>query len=99
MAEQIKFTDEEVKQINELRVEASQIFTQLGQISIEKSRRAKQYDQQIEELNTVETELLKKHSELSTKEQEMYKTLNGKYGDGTYDPDSGIFTPLEKTEK
>ena len=38
----IKFTEEEVTQINNLRIEASGIFTQLGQISLERKRRKEQ---------------------------------------------------------
>ena len=26
-------------------------------------------------------------------EQELFSSLNEKYGDGSYDPDTGIFTP------
>ena len=50
MAKEIKFTKEEVGEINQLRIDASQIFTQLGQISIEKDRRNKQHTQQLVEL-------------------------------------------------
>jgi hypothetical protein len=99
MANEIKFTEEEVKQINELRINASQIFTQLGQISIEKDRRNKQHEQSLQELQTAEAELYKKHTELSTSEQNLFKTLNEKYGDGNYDPETGVFTPIEKSEK
>ena len=38
MAEKIKFTEDEVKQINELRIEVGAVFTELGQIHIEKRR-------------------------------------------------------------
>lgn len=99
MSKEIKFTTEEVEQINNLRIQASQIFTQLGQISIEKDRRHKQHEQQLDELKKAETELYEKHTELATTEQTMFKTLNEKYGDGNYDPETGIFTPVEKTEK
>jgi len=99
MAKTIKFTEEEVKQINDLRVNASQIFTQLGQISIEKDRRNKQHEQSLQELITAEADLYKKHTELATTEQTLFKSLNEKYGDGNYDPETGIFTPIEKSEK
>lgn len=89
MEEQIKFTEEEVNQINQLRLDVSNIFTQLGQLSIEKKRR-------IEEVENIEKELLSKHSILQNKEQELFKSLNEKYGDGNYDPVTNTFTPLEK---
>jgi hypothetical protein len=36
MAEAIKFTEEEIQSINELRQEVGQTFTQLGQLSIQR---------------------------------------------------------------
>jgi predicted transcriptional regulator len=86
MAETIKFTEEEVNSINQLRLEVSNVFTQLGQLSIEKKRR-------MNELESVEAQLLQKHSELQQQEQELFKGLNEKYGDGNYDPQTGEFTP------
>ena len=86
MAKTIKFTEEEVNSINQLRLEVANVFTQLGQISIEKKRR-------MNELESVEAQLLQKHSELQQQEQEIFKGLNEKYGDGNYDPQTGEFTP------
>ena len=53
MAKPIKFTEEEVSQINQLRQDVAEVFTKLGQIQIEKKRR-------IEEVTQVEDELLNK---------------------------------------
>jgi hypothetical protein len=50
MAKPIKFTEEEVSQINQLRQDVAEVFTKLGQIQIEKKRR-------IEEVTQVEDEL------------------------------------------
>jgi len=89
MEEQIKFTEEEVKEINDLRFEVGSVFTQLGQIQIEKRKR-------LEELEQNETSLLEKYTELVAKEDVLFKGLNEKYGDGDYDPNTGIFTPTQK---
>jgi hypothetical protein len=89
MEEQIKFTEEEVKEINDLRFEVGSVFTQLGQIQIEKRKR-------LEELEQNETSLLEKYTELVAKEDILFKGLNEKYGDGDYDPNTGIFTPIQK---
>lgn len=78
MAEAIKFTEEEVSQLNKLRQDVAETFTKLGQIQIEKKRR-------IEEVTKVEDELLQKHSNLVQLEQEIFTGLNEKYGDGNYD--------------
>lgn len=87
MAEKIKFTEDEVKQINELRIEVGGVFTELGQIHIEKRRR-------LSELEEREAELTKQHSDLVIKEETLFKGLNEKYGDGDYNPTTGEFTPI-----
>jgi predicted nuclease with TOPRIM domain len=88
MKEPIKFTEEEVGQINLLRQEVSQIFIQLGQLTLERKKR-------LEELDNFESQLQQSHQSLVEKEQEIFKSLNEKYGDGNYDPTTGIFTPLQ----
>jgi hypothetical protein len=92
MAEKIKFTKDEVSQINTLRTDVANLFTRLGQLQIEKNRR-------LDELEQVESELLQKHSGLVEQEQELFKGLNEKYGDGNYDPITGDFTPQEVKEE
>ena len=89
MEEQIKFTEDEIKEINDLRFDVGSVFTQLGQIQIEKKKR-------LEELEQTESELLNKYKELVAKEDTLFKGLNEKYGDGDYDPNTGIFTPIQK---
>lgn len=91
MAEAIKFTEEEVNSINQLRQDVANVFTQLGQVVIEKKKR-------ISEIEGIESQLLQKHSELVTQEQELFKGLNEKYGDGNFDPQTGEFTPTPKEE-
>lgn len=92
MANTIQFTEEEVSQINQLRQDVSNVFTQLGQLAIEKERR-------ISELDGIQEQLLNKHKELQQTEEELFKGLNEKYGDGNYDPTTNTFTPAEKTEE
>lgn len=92
MAEAIKFTEEEVNSINGLRQEVTNVFTQLGQVAIEKKRR-------ITEIEGVEAQLIQKHTELQQQEQELFKGLNEKYGDGNYDPTTGEFIPTPKEQE
>lgn len=92
MAKAIKFTKEETEQVAELRRDVANLFTQLGQLQIEKKRR-------IEEIEVVEQDLHNQHSALVEKEQNMFKGLNEKYGDGNYDPNTNVFTPSEQKEE
>ena len=87
MAEQIKFTEEEIGEINQLRQDATNVFLQLGQLTLERKKR-------LEELDTLESQLLQNQKELAEREQNLFKSLNEKYGDGNYDPNTGVFTPL-----
>jgi len=87
MAEQIKFTDEEISQINKLRDDVSQVFLELGQLQVERKKK-------LDEIDTIESTLLTTHSELVEFETNLFKTLNEKYGDGNYDPNTGLFTPI-----
>jgi len=92
MAKALKFTEEEVQSVNDLRQDVANVFTRLGQLQIEKKRR-------IDELEVVEQDLLNQHSALVEKEQSMFKGLNDVYGDGNFDPETNIFTPVEKDSK
>jgi|TARA_B110000858_G_C17794099_1_gene471463 hypothetical protein len=89
MAKVIKFTKDEVSQIDDLRQEVASIFTRLGQLSIEKKRR-------VEEVEKVEDNLYIQHEELAKKEKQLFAGLNEKYGDGNYDPITNEFTSSEK---
>lgn len=92
MADTIQFTNEEQQEILTLRQEVQQVFTQLGQVRVEREKRLK-------ELESFESQLLQRHSDLSQKEQELFASLNEKYGDGSYDPDTGVFTPQDSVEE
>jgi septal ring factor EnvC (AmiA/AmiB activator) len=92
MAEQIKFTDDEIGQVNQLRQDVSSVFVKLGELAIQKK-------QTLDEINTLELQLHETHSELVKREDELFKSLNQKYGDGNYDPNTGIFTPIVAEEK
>jgi hypothetical protein len=92
MAEEIKFTDEEVAQINQLRTDVQNVFTRLGQLHIEKRRR-------IDEIDSLIQGIEEEHSSLQIKEQELFKGLNDKYGDGNYNPETNVFVPSEVDEQ
>lgn len=91
MADAIKFTEQEIQSIQELRQEVGSIFTQLGQLSIQKARTLQQLEEQ-------ETALLELHQASVKKESELFKGLNEKYGDGNFDPTTGEFVPAPKEE-
>ena len=78
------FSNEELKEITELRNEISQISFQFGQISIQKIK-----------LNQKKESLKNELISLEKKESLLAKKLTNKYGKGSIDLETGTFTPLD----
>ena len=91
MAQEIKFTDEEVKQVSELRDASSNKVVEFGQLKIEIFLTK----QRLEELYRAEAQAEEDFKSLQEKEKALVEELNKKYGAGTLDLDSGTFTPVE----
>ena len=89
---EIKFTEEELGSINELRSQIGSLFAKIGQLHLEKKRRVQQVEQ---ELLSAEGE----YTNLVQQESDLFKELNGKYGDGNFDHTTGIFTPTEEKKE
>ena len=86
---EIKFTEEEIKTINQLSVKSNNITNRFGQLAIAKINLEKQSE-------SVEEEEFKLHEELEALKKEEAATLNkiqDKYGPGQLDPQTGVFTP------
>ena len=91
MAEAIKFTKEELDQINELRDGNAQKINEFGQIELELLLA----DQRMESLHNAKDKLQKDYVELQNKERELVQQLNEKYGAGQADLTSGEFIPAK----
>jgi uncharacterized Rmd1/YagE family protein len=88
MAE-VKFTEEELQSLQELSTKSNEITNRFGQLAIAKINLEKQSE-------AVEEEEFKLHEELETlkkEEQETLQSITEKYGPGTLDPTTGVFTP------
>ena len=93
MAE-IKFTEEELKSIQEISQKSNDITNRFGQLAIAKINLDKQNE-------SVETEEFKLHEELDAlrkEEQEALEKINEKYGPGSLDPQTGVFTPTTEVQ-
>ena len=91
MPQPIKFTQEELDQITELRTGHDRKVSEFGQIELE----ALLTNQRIESLATAKRDLQKDYNDLQTKEQDIVRTLNEKYGPGQIDLTSGEFIPVK----
>ena len=82
MAKDIKFSDDELKSISEIRTAYAEITNRFGQIQLTKYNLQKQEEQAEMDFESVKV-----------KEQEVLKGITEKYGPGTLDPNTGVFTP------
>ena len=89
MADDIKFTEEEMKSLRDLQDSYTQKQAELGQVSVQRIL----LNQQIENLDQPQSQLETEYAQIQQKEQDLVKTLNEKYGPGQLDPESGVFTP------
>ena len=94
MAEEIKFTDEELKSLGELSQGYQSIQSAFGQMRVQKIL----LEQQKDGLEEAEVKMEADYAENQQKERDLVKELNDKYGPGQLDPASGVFTPTPQVE-
>jgi len=88
-----KFSDKELQSLRELQDGYSEKSAQFGQLKVQKLL----VQQQLDALETTEVQFESDYSALQSKEQEIVKQLNEKYGPGNLDPATGVFTPASTT--
>ena len=89
MSEGTKITDEELSSVKSLREEIVGVISNVGQLKLT-------HDLMEEDLTTVKsrlTEQASKYKELLTKEKQLIDELLQKYGMGSLDVETGVFTP------
>ena len=91
MTQPIKFTQEELDQITELRDGNSKKILEFGQVELE----ILLANQRLEALDVAKGNLQEDYAGLQTKEQELVQTLNEKYGAGSVDLSNGEFIPVK----
>ena len=84
MAEDIKFTDEELKSIEGIRTQYAEITNRFGQITLTKYN-----------LDLQEKQAHKDFEAIRAEEQKVLNGITEKYGTGTLDPNTGVFTPSD----
>ena len=91
---EIKFTEEELKELGELQTSYQEKQAQLGQIAVQKIL----LNQQVEAIENRQTELESEYEAVQQSERDLVQKLNEKYGPGQLDPQSGVFTPIPQEE-
>ena len=84
MSEQIKLSQEEVQTLTQLQSDQQTLINSFGEVEMRIQLAEIKKDSLVEALTS-----------LRNKEEEVGKTLQDKYGNGTIDLESGIFTKTE----
>tara|TARA_Y100001938_G_scaffold122856_1_gene171638 strand:+ start:3273 stop:3599 length:327 start_codon:yes stop_codon:yes gene_type:complete len=94
MAKSKKFTEDELKGIQELQQKYAATTDAFGRLRVQKMLMNQQFDA----LEDAEAKLENDYTELQKSEQELVQSLNDKYGAGSLDINTGEFTPTETAE-
>ena len=94
-SDEIKFSEEELKELGELQQSYQEKQAQLGQIAVQKIL----LGQQVEAIDNRQVELEGEYEAVQQKEREIVEKLNEKYGPGQLDPQTGVFTPIPQQEE
>jgi len=91
---EIKFSEEELKELGELQTSYQEKQAALGQIAVQKIL----LNQQVEAIDNRQVELEGEYEAVQQSERDLVQKLNEKYGPGQLDPQSGVFTPIPQEE-
>jgi len=95
MADQeTKFTEDELKSLQDLQNSYQQKQLQFGQLRVQRLL----VQQQLDSIDDTETKLEVEYGEVQDTERKLVADLNKKYGPGNLDPASGVFTPTPVVE-
>ena len=77
---------------DDLRLTYNSLQTELGNLSVQKIL----VDDRIQSIQDREAEIRKEWKKNQVTEGDLVKSLSDKYGEGTLDPKTGNFVPVEK---
>lgn len=83
------FDQTDIESVKELQGQYATTTAQIGQIEVELHL----LEKRLRQIQEMRSNLFGTYEELQTKEQDLVKSLNEKYGDGVLDLDSGTFIP------
>ena len=95
MSKEVKFTEEELKSLADLAQGYQTTQAAFGQLRVQKIL----LQQQSEGLEEAEIKLEADYTSLQDNERDIVKQLNEKYGPGSLDPQTGVFTQVESDEE
>ena len=90
-SKEIKFTQDELTNIESIRDGFNEVQTLLGRLEIQRI----QTEQALENIHNDKLRLETRYSDLVDEERKVVSDLQEKYGPGNLDPDTGVFTPTK----
>ena len=84
MPEEVKFTEEELTQVQNIQKSYISVQTQFGQLKLSQIRLDEQEVQLEDALKNIQSE-----------EKKFLDGITEKYGQGSLNPETGVFTPTE----
>ena len=84
MPEEVKFTEEELTQVQNIQRSYTSLQTQFGQLQLAKIR-----------LDEQESDLKLNLRDIQSEEKKFLDGITEKYGQGSLNPEPGVFTPTE----
>jgi len=92
---EIKFTEDELKSLQDLQSSYQQKQLQFGQLKVQRLL----VQQQLDSLESTEVQLEADYVGVQETERKLVDELNKKYGPGSLDPSTGVFTSTVTTEE
>ena len=84
MPEEVKFTEEELKNVQDIQKSYVNVQNQFGQLKMAQIK-----------LDEQEVELEEALKQIQTEEKKFLDGITSKYGQGTLNPETGVFTSTE----
>ncbi len=88
MPEEVKFTEEEMTQVQNIQQTYANIQNQFGQLKMAQIR-----------LDNQEVELENALTNIQDEENKFLDGITKKYGQGSLNPETGVFIPIESENK
>ena len=92
MAEDVKFSEEEMKELREIQENYVTVQNDFGQLSVTKIR----LQQQLDNVLKLEEDTITKFKTTQNREKDFISSITKNYGEGQLDTESGVFTKTKK---
>ncbi len=93
-SDEMKFTEEELQSLQNLQNGYQEKQALLGQLAVQRIL----LDQQSDALEIRTTEVEEEYAGVQQQERDLVEQLNEKYGPGSLNPETGVFTPAPVEE-